>query len=151
MLPGWKRAYEAMWSILPITCEHIARSSITPGAILQSAELSGATIQTGVIPRWWEHDSGPGLYSKMELFDRVFADVSIPAGEVILITDACFPITAREPFFCFGASLREFIAQQSLFVFDGDVVFLWSQARRISVFHHEGMFAQIDCIATLKD
>lgn len=146
-LPGWSRAYEAVWSLLPITREHIthARSCITPGAVMHYAELSGIAAQSGAIPRWEEHECGPDLYSKMELFDRVFAGVPIPAGEMIFIVDDCFPITAREPFFCRGESLREFVAEHSRFVFDGDVVFIWPEARRISVFHHEGIFAHVDC------
>jgi hypothetical protein len=80
----------------------------------------------------------------MELFDRVFADVPVFGGEFILITDDCFPITAREPFFGRGESLREFLAEAP-FVFDGDAVFIWPVARRISVFHHVGTFAHIDC------
>ena len=144
MLPGWRRAYEAIWLLLPMTREHIthARSCITPAAVLRYAELSGVTIQRGVVPRWEEHDCGDGLYTKMELFDRVFADVSVPSGDLILITDDCFPITAREPFLGHGESLREFLTEAP-FVFDGDVVFIWAQARRISVFHHEGTFAHI--------
>jgi len=147
MSPGWRCAYEAVWSLLPITREHIthARSCITPSGVLHYAELSGTAARSGIIPGWQEHDRGPGLYSKMQLFDRIFGGMSIPAGEVILITDNCFPITAREPFFCRGESLRQFVAEQSFFVFDGDVVFIWPEARRISVFHHEGRFAHIDC------
>jgi hypothetical protein len=148
MLPGWKRAYEAVWSLLPETREHIthARSCITPSAILHYGESPGIAIRSGIIPRWEEHDWGrPRIYSKMDLFDRVFADISIPAGEVILITDDCFPITAREPFFCCGESLREFVAACPDFVFDGDVVIIWPEARRISTFHHEGTFAHLDC------
>ena len=148
VLPGWRRAYEAVWSLFPATRAHITptRSCITPGAILEYAELSGIAVGSGVIPRWEEHDWGrPRIYSKMDLFDRVFANASIQAGEVILITDDCFPVTAREPFFCRGESLREFVAACPHFVFDGDVVFIWPVARRISVFHHEGTFAHIDC------
>jgi len=146
MLPGWRRAYEAIWSLLPITREHIthARSCISPAAILHYAGLSDATVQRGVVPRWEEHDCGQGLYTKKELFDRVFADVPVFEGELILITDECFPITAREPFFGRGESLREFLAEAP-FVFDGDAVFMWPEARRISVFHHEGTFAHIHC------
>src|SRR5947207_10008528 len=101
MFPGWRRGYEAVWSLLPITREHItpARSCITPSAVLHYAQLSGAAVQSGVVPRWEEHDCGPGLYSKMELFDRVFAEVPTACGEVILITEESFPITAQEPFF----------------------------------------------------
>lgn len=146
MLPGWRRAYEAIWLLLPITREHItnARSCITPDAILHYAELSRAAVHRGAIPRWEEHDCGPGLYSKMELFDRVFADAPVPGGDLILITDDCFPMTAREPLFGHGESLREFLAEAP-FVFDGDAVFIWAQARRISVFHHDGTFAHIHC------
>ena len=146
ILPGWRRAYEAIWALLPITREHItpARSCITPAVVLHYAELSGIAAEHGVIPRWEEHDSGPGLYTRTELFDRVFADVPTLGGEVMLITDECFPITAREPFFGHGESLREFLAEGP-FVFDGDAVFIWPEARRISVFHHEGTFAHIDC------
>lgn len=147
MLPGWIPAYEAVWSLLPVTREHIthARSCITPAAVLDYAESSGLTVQSGVVPRWEEHDCGPGLYTKMELFDRVFSGATIPRGAVILITDDCFPIIAREPFLCRGESLREFVAACPHFVFDGDVVFIWPEARYISVFHHEGTFAHIDC------
>ena len=148
MLPGWRRAYEAVWSLLPITREHIthARSCITAGAVLHYAELSGSAVESGVIPRWEQHDWGrPHIYSKMDLFDRVFAHMSLPAGDVILITDDCFPITVREPFFGRGESLREFVAACPHFVFDGDVVLIWPESRRISVFHHEGTFAHIDC------
>jgi len=146
MLPGWRRAYEAIWSLLPMAREHItpARSCITPAAVLHYAELSGAHSQLIAVPRWEEHDTGPGLYTKMELFDRVFADAPAVGGELILITDECFPVTAREPFFGHGESLREFLAEAP-FVFDGDAVFIWPEARRISVFHHEGAFAHIDC------
>jgi len=147
MLLGWRRAYEAVWSLLPVTREHIthARSCITPGAVLDYAKLSGIAVESGVIPRWEEHDCGPGLYTKMDLFDGVFAGMAFPHGEVILITDECFPITAREPFFCRGESLRECVAACPHFVFDGDVVFIWPEARRISVFHREGTFAHINC------
>jgi hypothetical protein len=147
MLSGWRPAYEAVWSLLPATREHItyARSCITPSAVLHYAELSKVAVQSGVVPRWEEHDSGPRLYTKMELFDRVFSGVVIPHGAVILITDDCFPITAREPLFCSGENLRDFVASSPLFVFDGDVVFIWPEARRISVFHHEGTFAHINC------
>ena len=146
ILPGWRRTYEAIWSLLPITREHIthARSSVTPSAVLHYAELSGVAVQSGVVPRWEEHDFGPGLYSKAELFDRVFADVPVFGGDLILITDECFPITEHEPFFGHGESLCEFLAEAP-FVFDGDAVFIWPEARRISVFHHEGTFAHIDC------
>jgi hypothetical protein len=146
MLPGWRRAYEAIWSLLPMTREHItqARSCITPAAVLHYAELSGVAAQRGVIPRWEEHDCGPGVYTKIELYDRVFAGIPTFGGELILITDECFPITGREPFFGRGESLREFLAEAP-FVFDGDAVFIWPEARRISVFHHEGTFAHIDC------
>jgi hypothetical protein len=146
MLPGWRRAYEALWALLPITHEHIteARSCITPDVIIRYAELSRVPVRHGVIPRWEEHDCGPGLYTKTELFDRVFAGVPVFGGDLILITDDCFPITAHEPFFGRGESLREFLAEAP-FVFDGDVVFIWPTARRISVFHHEGTFAHIGC------
>ena len=89
MLPGWRPAYEAVWSLLPETREHIthARSCITPAALLHHAELAGGAVQSGVIPRWEEHDWG-----------------------------------------------RPHI-----------VVFIWPEGRRISVFHHEGTFAHIDC------
>ena len=80
----------------------------------------------------------------MDLFDRVFADVPLFGGDLILITDDCFPITEREPFFGRGETLREFLSEAP-FVFDGDAVFIWPDARRISVFHHEGTFAHIDC------
>src|SRR5688500_6427197 len=95
MLPGWSRAYEAIWSLLPMTREHItkARSCITPAVVLHYAELSGATIQRGDVPRSEEHDCGDGLNTKMELFDRVFAGVSVLSGDLILITDECLPIT----------------------------------------------------------
>lgn len=131
---------------MPITREHIteARSCITPDALLKYAELTGVTLRQGAIPRWEEHDCGPGLYSKMELFERVFGNEPVLGGGLILITDDCFPITSREPFFGHGESVREFIAEAS-FVFDGDAVFIWPEARRISVFHHEGIFAHIDC------
>jgi hypothetical protein len=146
MLPGWRRAYEAVWSLLPITREHIteARSCITPAAVLHYAELSQVALRRGVIPRWEEHDCGPGLYTKAELCDRVFAGMPMLSGELILITDDCFPITAHEPFFGQGETLREFLVEAP-FVFDGDAVFIWPEARRISVFHHEGAFAHIDC------
>jgi len=146
MLPGWRRAYEAVWSLLPIAREHItaARSCITPAAVLHYAELSGVSLRRGVIPRWEEHGSGPGLYTNIELFDRVFADEPVLGGQLILITDDCFPITTREPFVGHGESMREFLVEAS-FVFDGDAVFVWPEARRISVFHHEGIFAHIDC------
>src|SRR5262245_24807626 len=106
MLPGWRQAYVAVWSLLPITRDHIteARSCITPGAVLRYAELSRVSFRRGLIPRWKEHDCGPGLYSKMELFEQVFADEPVLGGELILITDDCFPITAREPFFGHGES-----------------------------------------------
>ncbi len=86
MLPGWRRAYEV---ILPITREHItlARSCITPAAILHYAEVSDATVQRGVVPRWEEHNCGQGLYTKKELFDRVFADVPVFDCELILIAE----------------------------------------------------------------
>jgi hypothetical protein len=115
MLSGWRRAYEAVWSLLPMTREHVthARSCITAAAVLRYAELSDTTVQRGVVPRWEEHDSGPGLYTKMELLDCVFADAPASGGEIILIT--------------------------------GDAVFIWPAARRISVFHHEGTFAHIEC------
>jgi hypothetical protein len=151
ILPGWRRAYEAVWSLLPITRELIthARSCITPSAVLHYAESAGAATQQGVIPRWEEHDCGPGLYSRMELFDRVFSEVSIPASEVILITDDSFPITVREPLFFRGEGLCQFIAAQPGFIFDGDVVFIWPQAQLISVFHHDGTFAHINCAMTI--
>jgi len=134
-----------------MTREHItdARSCITPSAILRYAELSDTTVQRGAVPRWHEHDSGPGLYTKMELLDRVFADAPAPGGELILVTDDCFPITVREPFFGHGESLREFLAEAP-FVFDGDAVFIWPTARRISLFHHEGTFAHINCHSKLR-
>ena len=118
---------------------------ITPAAVLRYTELSGIGADRGVVPRWEEHDCGAGLYSKMELFDQMFIEVSIPSGEVFVITDDCFPITAREPFFCRGEGLRQFVAERPSFVFDGDVVFIWPDARHIFVFHHEGTFAHIDC------
>src|SRR5687767_4279899 len=98
MLPGWRRAYEAVWSLLPITREHIteARSCITPAAVLHYAEsspLPHVAIRRGVIPRWEEHDCGADLYTRAELYDRVFAGVPMFSGELILITDDCFPIT----------------------------------------------------------
>jgi len=146
MLPGWRRAYEAVWSLLPITREHITqgRSCITPAVVLHYAERSGRIIQRGIVPRWEEHDCGPGLYTKTELFERIFADVPAFVGEVILIIDECFPITTREPFFGRGESLGKFLAEVP-FVFNGDTVFIWPESRRISVFHHEGIFAHIDC------
>jgi hypothetical protein len=146
MLPRWRRAYEAVWSLLPISREHVtaARSCITPAAVLQYAKMSGKSLRCGVIPRWKEHDCGAGLYTKAELFDRVFADVPTLGGELILITDECFPITEHEPFIGHGETLREFLVEAP-FVFDGDAVFIWPGARRISVFHHEGTFAHIDC------
>jgi len=146
MLPGWRRAYEAVWSLLPITREHIteARSCITPAAVLHYAELSKVRFGSGVIPRWEEHHCGADLYTRAELYDRVFAGAPAFSGELILITDECFPITAHEPFFGHGETLREFLVEAP-FVFDGDAVFIWPEARRISVFHHEGTFAHINC------
>ncbi len=131
-----------------MTREHItpARGCITPSGILHYAELPAGSVQSGVVPQWEQHDSGAPIYSKMDLFDRCFASVSVPAGEVILITDDCFPLTGREPFLCRGESLREFIIACPHFVFDGDVICLWPGARRISVFDHEGSFAHLDCL-----
>ncbi len=149
MLPGWKRACEAVWSLMPITREHItqARSCIAPSSILYCAELAQIPFHLSLIPRWEEHDWGPGLYTKEQLFNRVFDGVPTFNGELILITDDCFPITRREPFFGRGETLREFLAEAP-FVFDGDVVFIWPEACHISVFDHEGHFAHIDCRVT---
>src|SRR5687767_5627690 len=110
MLPGWKRAYAAVWSLLPITRERIRESvsCITPEAVLHSAELSAVKIQRGTIPRWEEHDCGPGLYTKADLFERVFGGLPTFDGQLILISDECFPITEHEPFFGNGESVREF-------------------------------------------
>jgi len=81
----------------------------------------------------------------MELFDRIFDGVQIPGGDLIFIVDSCFPITEHEPFFWEGENLRYLVSEFPLFVFDGDVVFMWPEARLISVLHHEGIFAHIRC------
>lgn len=148
ILPGWQHAYEIVWALLPVSREHItpARSSITPASILRSAELAGLPIQYNVIPRWEEHDRGLGLYTKLELFNRMFANNPIPPGPLILIAEVCFPMTAHEPFLCLGGTLREFIIASPLFIFDGDVVFLWPEDRHISVFDHEGGFAHLQIV-----
>lgn len=146
MMPRWRMAYEAVWSLLPCTREHIteSRASITPDIILKHAVSGACDVRAGAVAQWREHESGSGLYSKWELFDLVFHDELIHRGELILITDDCFPIGEREPFFGKGESLREFLAEAP-FVFDGDAVFIWPAARHISVFHHEGYYAHIDC------
>ena len=81
----------------------------------------------------------------VSILGRSCTIASLPlSGELILITDDCFPITAREPFFGRGETLREFLTEAP-FVFDGDAIFIWPESRRITVFDHEGTFAHIDC------
>ena len=146
VLPGWNRAYEAVWRLLPSAREHItpARSCITPDSVMHRAELAGLGFELAVVPDWESHEWGQDIYSKMDLFDMMFHGVAIPTGEVIFIPDDCFPMTEREPLFCNGEILREFVAHCCFFVFDGDVVFIWPEAGRISVFHHEGRYAHIN-------
>ncbi len=143
-ISSWQRAHEILWSLLPAARQSIKPGGydITPTSIMNCAEREGITFSLQLVPQWGLHESGKDMYSKLELHDLMFHGRNFPDGEVILIHDGCF--AGGEPIVCTGDSLRSFIAASPQFIFDGDVVFIWSAERVISIFHHEGQYAHIE-------
>jgi hypothetical protein len=142
VLPGWRRAHEALSLVLP-GARMNAASDLTPATIFEMVDLERVVVDSGVIPQWEERGRRLRTYSNVELFDRIFVNAPIDSGEVIIVTDQCFPTNSREPFFCRGETLRQWILDHERFIFDDDVILIWAETRRITVFHHEGTFAHV--------
>ena len=83
----------------------------------------------------------------LEILDRVYAGQPPLAGPVVAVTDHMFASggsPARLP----AERLRDFVAGYLVSAgecfFNGDVVILATDAARLTVFHHEGVFAHWD-------
>lgn len=142
--PKWAAALDAVWSLLPITRDRIkAPWNLTPDSVAGAADAMHLAYEVVKVARWREHETGPGIYQKMELFDMMFAGRQLPNGEMFFIPDCCF--SGGEPFVSTGDALRTCVADCQSFVFDGDVMFVCPRAHLISCFHHEGAYWHIDC------
>jgi hypothetical protein len=83
----------------------------------------------------------------LEILDRVFAGQPALVGPVVVVTDHMFSSggsPARLP----AERLREFVAGYLVSAgqcfFNGDVVIVAADVSRLTVFHHEGVFAHWD-------
>lgn len=142
--PKWAAALDAVWSLLPISRDRIkAPWNLTPDSVAEAADAMQFAYKVVKVARWWEHETGPGIYQKMELFDMMFAGRQLPSGETFFVPDCCF--SGGEPFVSTGDSLRTCVADCPSFVFDGDVLFVCPTGGLISCFHHEGAYWHIDC------
>lgn len=141
--PKWAAALDVVWSLLPTAKNNIkAPWNLSPDGIAKAADAMHLAFEVVKLARWWEHETGPGVYKKMELFDMMFSSRQIPGGETFFIPDDCF--SGGEPFVIAGNALRNGVADSPSFVFDGDVLFIFPSARLISCFHHEGAYWHVN-------
>lgn len=142
--PKWAAALEAVWSLLPTARDRIkAPWNLSPVGIAEAADAMHLAFKVIKVERWWEHETGPGIYEKLELFDMMFAGRQLPHAETFFIPDCCF--SGGEPFLPTGDTLRSCVAACCSFVFDADTLFICPAAHLISCFHHEGAYWHIDC------
>jgi hypothetical protein len=57
--PKWAAALDAVWSLLPITPDHIkAPWNLTPESIAEAADAIPFAYEVVKVARWWEHETG---------------------------------------------------------------------------------------------
>jgi hypothetical protein len=78
--------------------------------------------------------------SKLQLFDLIFLDRTISPSRVFVIADGLLPGSA---YTLEGWKLREAVLTDELFLFDGDVLFIWPEVAMMTVYHHEGGYFHV--------
>lgn len=145
--PNWVAAYARLIGLLPDVAETIPTpGGMAPDPILEAATAAGVLVEAVRMYNPWRADpAGRGVkqwesYSKLELFDMVFADLPVTFGPLWFIPQDCFG--SREPYSVSGEWLREFINECPCSM-NLDVLFIWEQSPRVSVIHHAGGFYHI--------
>jgi len=111
-----------------------ALSRCIPGGSLSPDDIYEVAQREGYSPAFKQIASAD-LLSKEALFDAVFSEHAPPSGKVFVLADGGLPDFA---FSYEGSRLREAVLATPEFLFDGDLLFVWPNCGRVSVFHHEG-------------
>jgi hypothetical protein len=119
-----------------------------PSAVdYSSPDRLSAAADAMVGPSAWQAIRGWEDLPDLDILDQVYAGQPPLAGPVIVVTDHVFSSRgspARLP----AERLREFVAgyvgSAGESFFNGDVVILATEVGRLTVFHHEGVFAHWD-------
>ena len=145
--PNWVAAHARLIDLLPDAAETIPTpDGMAPDPILEAAAAAGVLVESVRMYNPWRADpAGRGVmpwenYSKLELFDIVFADLPVACGPLWFIPDLCFG--SREPYSVSGDGLREFVDECPCSL-NLDALFIWEQSPRVSVIHHAGGFYHI--------
>ncbi len=153
--PGWIAVRQRVSELLPAGARHLPDpSTLTPDNLCAAAEETGATFQFVSLPSSWR-DSTCGQphweeWGRLELYDEVFGQLPPAPGELWFVPPECLRRDV-EPYLVRGDELRTHVATRPFFVFDGDALFVWTESPRITVFHHEGGYAHIDCATAGED
>jgi hypothetical protein len=146
--PGWVAAHARLLALLPAARERIpAPYDMIPDEICSAAKAAGVPYEWVLLRNPWRaNPKGSGNrsfeeYANLDLFDVVFAAHPPTPGPMWFIPDDCF-IYQREPYLVAGEALREFLADCPCSL-THDVLFIWAEAPRVSLIHHEGGFTHL--------
>jgi hypothetical protein len=140
--PGWTAAHARLVALFP-HAPIDAPYNMLPDSIFEAAEEVGALVDSVLLYNPWRgNPEGRGTkafnkYSKLELFDVVFAERPPTPGPLWFIPNECFG--HREPYLVHGEQLRDFVASCPCSLCH-DVLFIWCDSPRVTVIHHEGGF-----------
>jgi hypothetical protein len=138
----WRACLASVWAILPDSRNHLVHPwNLTADALFDAALARSPKLSVSRLPRWSEQEAGREIYSKMRLFDLVFADIPLPSGELFFLPEYIF--LKGSPALIRAAHLREVIRSDRQFLFDSDVLFIWTNCEAASVFHHSGRFLHL--------
>jgi hypothetical protein len=144
---GWVAAHARLLAFLPGVRGRIsAPYGMVPDPIIEAATAAGVLHEFVLLRNPWRaNPKGIGdrsfeEYSNLDLFDLVFGAHPPTPGPVWFIPDACFG--KREPYLVAGEALRGFIADCPCSLTE-DVLFIWAEAPRVSLIHHEGGFTHL--------
>jgi hypothetical protein len=113
----------------------------SPDRLWAAADALAGPAEVRELPGWED-------LQDIEILDRIYAGLPPLIGPVIVVTDRAFS-PGESPIRLEAERLREFVAGYftaagECFFDGGDVIILATDARRLTILHHEGVFVHWD-------
>ena len=129
---SWNDALHDLRRFVPVELDYGS-----PDRLWVAANALAGPADIRALPKWEELED-------LEILERLNDGYPPPLGLVIAVTDHMFS-SGKTPTRLRADQLGEFVggylAETGVSFFDGDVILLATDAGRLTIFHHEGVFA----------
>ena len=141
--PGWVAVQKRMQALFSAT----PTPGLSPDAITRAASEAGIAFDFVLLLNPWRtspEGKGAVVFEELTaeaLFDSVFEEHPPTPGPVWFVPhDLLFHLD--EPYYVTGETLRSFVTERR-HLLPEDVLFIWQEAPRLSLIHHEGGYTHI--------